>query len=66
MLGRYHPPIDNSSESKSDAQAKGSLNNNHSSALAEQQKMLFRHLAISPIGSLELLPQIFLPIILTQ
>ena len=36
MVGGYHPPINNSSESKSDAQAKGSFNNDHSSALAEQ------------------------------
>jgi hypothetical protein len=37
-VGRYHPPIDNSSESKSNAQAKGSFNNDHSPALAEQQQ----------------------------
>ena len=42
MVGGYHPPSNNSTESKPDARAKGSLNNDHSSALAEQQS------AISP------------------
>ena len=40
MVGGYHPPSNNSSESKSDARAKGSLNNDHSSALAEQQSAI--------------------------
>ena len=38
MVGGYHPPSNNSTESKPDARAKGSLNNDHSSALAEQKQ----------------------------
>src|SRR6476646_10049556 len=39
-VGGYHPPIYNSSGSKSDAQAKDSFSNNHRSVLAEQQSAI--------------------------
>ena len=39
-VGGYHPPIYNSSGSKSDTQAKDLFNNNHRSVLAEQQSAI--------------------------